>query len=125
MAEEPNIQRTEKSRALEKVALEFVRYTDPGEIDPIDFRLDPQTESIWATQPQIAQLFESERSNISKHLSNIFDDGELTQDSNVQKLHIAGSTKPVALYSLDVTISVGYRVNSVAATRFRKWRPER
>lgn len=95
--------------------------TDPGNIEPIAFRLDPGTETIWATQAQIVQLFEVERSSVTKHLRNIFEDGELSAESNVQKVHIASSTKPVALYSLDSIISVGYRVNSKAATRFRQW----
>lgn len=101
--------------------IEMVEYTDPGNIDPIAFRLDPGTETIWATQAQIAQLFEVERSSITKHLGNIFEDGELIAESNVQKVHIANSAKPVAIYSLDAVISVGYRVNSKAATRFRQW----
>ncbi len=101
--------------------MEIVEYADPGRVVPIEFRLDPGTESIWATQPQIAQLFETDRSNVTKHLKNIFDEGELAEASNVQKIHIARSTKPVSVYSLDAIISVGYRVNSKAATRFRQW----
>lgn len=87
----------------------------------MDFRLDPQTESSWATQQQIADLFQTERSNVTKHLKNIFEEGELEVDSDVNKLHIAGSTKPVSAYSLDAVISVGYRVNSKTVTRFRQW----
>lgn len=100
---------------------ELVEYTDPGNIEPISFRLDPGTETIWATQAQMAELFETSQSNISQHLKNIFEDGELEQGSNIRKFDIAGSTKPITLYSLDAVISVGYRVNSRAATRFRRW----
>jgi hypothetical protein len=60
-------------------------------------------------------------SPLTKHLRNVFNDGELEEVSNVQKIHIAGSSKPVQVYSLDTVISVGYRVNSKAATRFRQW----
>lgn len=102
-------------------APEIVEYTDPGRHDPIQFRLDPGTETIWATQSQIASLFDTDISGVSRHLKNIFEDGELEPDSNLQKMQIAGSAKPVTLYSLDAVISVGYRVNSKAATRFRQW----
>ena len=101
--------------------VELVDYLDPGKSDPITFRLDPGTESIWATQAQIAQLFETDISGVSRHLKNVFSDGELLMESNLQKMQIAGSAKPITLYSLDAVISVGYRVNSKAATRFRQW----
>lgn len=100
---------------------ELVDYTDPGVHEKITFRLDPGTETIWATQSQIAELFQADQSGVSRHLKNVFDEGELASESNMQKMHIAGSTKPVTLYSLDAVISVGYRVNSKAATRFRQW----
>jgi hypothetical protein len=101
--------------------VELVEYTDPGVIDPIAFRLDPGTETIWSTQAQMAQLFETSRSNVTQHLGNIFEGGELVESSNVRISNIAGSTKPTKLYSLDTVISVGYRVDSKAATRFRQW----
>ncbi|MGS0743156.1 RhuM family protein [Glaciimonas sp. GG7] len=78
-------------------------------------------ESLWLTQEQIADLFQRERSVITKHLRNIFKDGELVEESNVQNLHIAGSDKPVKFYNLDAIISIGYRVNSKRGTQFRQW----
>ncbi len=78
-------------------------------------------ETVWLTQAQIAELFGSERSVITKHFRNIFNSGELDEKSNVQKMHIAKSDKPVGFYSLDAVISVGYRVNSKQATQFRVW----
>lgn len=102
-------------------AFELVEYTDPGRVDPINFRLDPETQSIWATQAQIASLFETNQSNVSYHLKNVFADGELIEAINIKNLDIDRSKKPVRLYSLDAVISVGYRVNSKAATRFRQW----
>ncbi len=78
-------------------------------------------DTVWLTQQQIAGLFDSERSVITKHLKNIFGSGELQEKSNVQKMHIAGSDKPVKFYNLDTIISVGYRVNSARATNFRIW----
>ena len=78
-------------------------------------------DSLWLTQDQIADLFKRERSVITKHLRNIFKEGELVEESNVQNLHIAGSDKPVKFYNLDAIISVGYRVNSKRGTQFRQW----
>lgn len=78
-------------------------------------------ESVWLTQAEIATLFRTERSVITKHLRNIFNSKELDEISNVQKMHIAYSDKPVKLYNLNVIISVGYRVNSLRATQFRIW----
>jgi hypothetical protein len=79
-------------------------------------------DSVWLRQEQMSDLFGRDRSVISKHLRNIFAEGELEDGkSNVQNLHIAGSDKPVKFYSLDVIISVGYRVKSIQGTHFRQW----
>ena len=85
----------------------------------VEVRLDQET--VWLTQEQMAQLFGRERSVITKHVRNVFAEGELDEKSNVQNLHIAGSDKPVRFYNLDVIISVGYRVKSQQGTRFRQW----
>ena len=85
----------------------------------LEVRLEKET--IWLTQAQVATLFATERSVITKHLNNIFKDGELKEKSNVQKMHIANSDKLVKFYDLDAVISVGYRVNSTRATQFRIW----
>jgi len=78
-------------------------------------------DTVWLNQKQMAELFQRERSVITKHLRNIFETGELDRGSNVQKMHIASSNKPVELFNLDVIISVGYRVNSKRGTQFRIW----
>ena len=70
---------------------------------------------------QIAELFQRDRSVITKHIRNVFSEGELQEKSNVQILHISGSDKPVKFYNLDVIISVGYRVKSLRGTQFRIW----
>ncbi len=80
-----------------------------------------EQETAWLTQVQIAKLFQADRSVITKHLNNIFNSKELDEKSNVQKMHIAFSDKPIKLYNLDVIISVGYRINSNRATQFRIW----
>jgi prophage maintenance system killer protein len=80
-----------------------------------------EKETIWLNQAEIARLFRTDRSVITKHLRNIFNSRELDEKSNVQKMHIPFSDKQVKFYNLDIIISVGYRVNSVRATQFRIW----
>jgi prophage maintenance system killer protein len=80
-----------------------------------------ENESVWLRQSDIALLFGKERSVITKHINKIFGDKEINEKSNVQKMHIAKSDKPVEFYSLDVVLSVGYHVNSVRAIHFRQW----
>ncbi|WP_028537088.1 Fic family protein [Paludibacterium yongneupense] len=87
--------------------------------DPVVVRVE--SETLWLTQEQMAELFGRERSVITKHLRNVFREEELIEESNVQNLHIAGSDKPVKFYNLDAIISVGYRVNSKRGTQFRQW----
>lgn len=78
-------------------------------------------ETAWLTQRQMIDLFDRDQSVISRHINKVFRDGELIREGNMQKMHIAHSDKPVALYSLDVIISVGYRVNSQRGVQFRQW----
>lgn len=85
----------------------------------VEVRLERDT--VWLTQAQMAELFGRERSVITKHVRNVFREGELAEESNVQNLHIAGSDKPVGFYNLNVIISVGYRVKSLRGTQFRIW----
>lgn len=80
-----------------------------------------QDESVWLSQAQMAELFQRDRSVITKHINNAISEGEIDGKSNVQFLHIASSDKPVAFYNLDVIISVGYRVKSLRGTQFRRW----
>ena len=76
---------------------------------------------MWLTQAQMSELFSRSIATISRHISNIFADGELEEKSNLQKMQIAFSDKPVALYSLDVILAVGFRVKSPRGTQFRRW----
>ena len=82
-------------------------------------------DTVWLSQAQISELFQRERSVITKHINNVFEEHELEEKSNVQILHIANSDRPVKLYNLDVIISVGYRVKSIRGTHFRRWATER
>lgn len=84
-----------------------------------------ENETVWLTQAQMCMLFGRERSVITKHIKNIFEEKELDENSNVQNLHIANSDKPVKFYNLDVIISVGYRVKSQQGTQFRIWATQR
>lgn len=80
-----------------------------------------ENDTAWLSQSQMAELFQRDRTVISKHIKNIFEECELDEKSNVQNLHVANSDKPVMYYSLDVIISVGYRVKSIRGTQFRIW----
>ncbi|WP_442580610.1 hypothetical protein ACSBOB_00990 [Mesorhizobium sp. ASY16-5R] len=70
-----------------------------------------QGKTLWMTQAQIAELFGRDQSVISRHIASVLEEGELDEGGNMQKMHIAGSAKPVAVHSLDMVISVGYRVS--------------
>ena len=87
----------------------------------LEVNVSPEEETVWLTQEQIAQLFDRDRSVVSKHIKNVFSEKELDEKSNVHFLHNAISDKPVSFYSLDVVISVGYRVKSKNGVVFRKW----
>ena len=97
----------------------IVIYTDEDGNIKLDVSISDNT--VWLRQNQMEELFGRERSNITKHIGNVFKEGELDEKSNVQNLHIANSDKPVKFYSLDVIISVGYRVKSKRGTQFRIW----
>jgi prophage maintenance system killer protein len=79
-------------------------------------------DTVWLTQAQMAELFDRDRTVITRHIGNVFAEGELDRGSNVRNLHIASTgDRPTALYNLDVVISVGYRVKSKRGTQFRIW----
>ncbi len=78
-------------------------------------------DTIWLNQNQLSELFNKDRSVITKHINNIFKENELPKKSNVQKMHFTHSDKPINYYNLDVIISLGYRVKSKTGTQFRIW----
>jgi len=98
---------------------EIIIYTTPK--NEVELKVHFQNESVWLRQNEIAFLFGKERSVITKHINKIFIDNEVDKKSNVQKMHIPNSDKPVEFYSLDVILAVGYRANSSRAIHFRKW----
>ena len=77
--------------------------------------------TVWLTQAQISELFNKNISTISRHIANIFDENEVEEKSNLRFMQIANSDKPVAYYSLDVILAVGFRVRSPRGTQFRQW----
>ena len=87
----------------------------------ISLNVPVEEETVWLTQAQMVELFQRDVSVISRHIRNVFKDGEVEEKSNLHFLQIANSDKPVALYSLDVIISVGYRVKSNRGVEFRRW----
>lgn len=97
---------------------EIVLYA-ADEAKQIEVRIEAET--VWLTQAQMVELFQRNQSVISRHIRSIFIENELDEKSNMHFLHNAFSDKPVAVYSLDVIISVGYRVKSKRGTQFRIW----
>ena len=96
----------------------IIYQTSDGNVK-IDVHLEDET--VWLRQNEIADLFNKDRSVITKHINKIFKDNEIDKKSNVHFLHIANSDKLVAFYSLDVILAVGYRTNSARAINFRRW----
>ncbi len=107
-------------KSVMKEDQKIVIYQTPDGKTQIDVRLENDT--VWLNVAQMASLFTKEESNVRRHVSNAFKDGELERDdNNVHFLHVNGVKKPVPFYSLDVIISVGYRVHSKRGTAFRIW----
>lgn len=99
---------------------QLVIYKAPDGTMSIDVTV--QNETVWLSQSQMAELFGKDQSVIARHISNVFKEGELEKESNMQILHNTLSKfKPTQVYSLDVIISVGYRVKSKRGTQFRIW----
>ena len=103
---------------------ELVRFTDNG--FELDVRADLQHDTVWLTQEEICNLFGRNQGVISRHISNIFKEGELNKATSMQKMHKSESVsnpnyRPPVFYNLDVIISVGYRVKSLRGVVFRKW----
>ena len=100
---------------------------DKGEIivyqseNTLQLEVRMEDETVWLTQAQMIELFQRDQSVIARHIGNNFKEKELDEKSNMHFLHIANSDKPVKVYSLDVIISVGYRVKSQRGTQFRIW----
>lgn len=97
----------------------IIIYNTSDGLSKIEVNLSNDT--IWLNQNQLSELFDRDRSVITRHINNIFKEKELPKNSNVQKMHFGHSDKPINYYNLDVIISLGYRVNSKKGTQFRIW----
>ena len=98
---------------------EVVQFKDGDFV--LDVNVSPQEETVWLSANQMAKLFDKDEKTIRKHINNIFKDDELSIENNTQKMRVVGVKQLVAFYSLDVIISVGYRVKSKNGILFRKW----
>ena len=104
---------------MEKQESSIIIYTT--EDGSTNLQVKMENETVWLSTSQMAELFSREESNIRRHIINVFKEGELVQSNNVHFLHVNGVKKPVPFYSLDVIISVGYRVKSKRGVQFRQW----
>lgn len=89
----------------------------------VDVRFDADT--VWLSQAQVTALFGRDQSVISRHINNALNEEEILEKSNMQKMHMANSDRPVTFYDLDVVISVGYRIKSAQDVQFRRWATQR
>jgi len=108
---------------------EIVIYQNDDGRTKIDVRFVGET--VWLTQQQLVELYQSSKANISEHIKNIFEEGELSEDATVRKFRTVQTegtrqvSRDVTHYNLDMIISLGYRVKSLIATQFRRWATER
>ncbi len=105
---------------------DFIIYETDNNIAKVSVRLEEET--VWLTQAHLVELFQSSKANISEHIKHIFEEGELNENSVVRKFRTTasdGKNYEVAHYNLDMIISLGYRINSKVATKFRQWATER
>ena len=97
----------------------IVIYTSEDGQTRVDVRME--NETVWLSSNQMALLFDRDEKTVRKHVNNVFADGELDKNNNTQFLRVDGVKQPVAYYTLDVIISVGYRVKSQRGVQFRRW----
>lgn len=106
----------------------IIYQTDDGGTK-IDVRFEDET--VWLTQQQLCELYQTSKSNISEHIKNIYDEGELTEEATVRNFRTVQNeggrnvSRNIAYYNLDMIISLGYRIRSIIATAFRRWATER
>ena len=111
---------------MEELYGEILIYQTEDGLTKINVKM--QDETVWLTQQQLAELYQSSKSNVSEHIKHIFEEGELDEESVVRKFRTTasdGKNYSVIHYNLDMIISLGYRIKSSIATRFRRWATER
>ena len=105
---------------------EIILYQTEDGLTKIDVHFEDET--VWLTQAQLCDLYQTSKSNISEHIKHIFAEGELEESQVVRKFRTTaadGKSYNMSFYNLDMIISLGYRVKSSIATRFRRWATER
>ena len=105
---------------------EILIYQSENGMTKIDVKIVDET--VWLTQAQLCELYQTSKSNVSEHIKHIFEEGELDQESVVRKFRTTGTDGKnynVIHYNLDMIISLGYRIKSIIATNFRRWATER
>ena len=105
---------------------EILIYQSENGVTKIDVKIVDDT--VWPTQAQLCELYQTSKSNVSEHIKHIFEDGELDRSSVIRKFRTTGTdgkTYNVIHYNLDMIISLGYRIKSIIATNFRRWATER
>ena len=112
-----------KNKIIENNKSELLIYEAKDGKIKLDVNLE--NETVWLTANQMSLIFNRDEKVIRKHINNVFNDGELNKENNTQKMRVDGVKQFVSYYSLDVIISVGYRVKSLEGVRFRKWATER
>ena len=104
---------------MEKEKYEIVKFVDNG--FELEVNVSPEENTVWLSQAEMSMLFDRDISVISRHIKNVLSEGECDEKSNLHFLQIPSSDKPTILYSLDIIISVGYRVKSQRGVVFRRW----
>ena len=103
---------------IQEKKYELIKFED-GDFS-LDVNVSPEEDTVWLTQEQMGRLFNRDTSVISRHISNILKEKEC-DESNLQKMQIPFSDKPITIYDLNIILSVGYRVKSSRGNQFRKW----
>jgi len=106
---------------LQRLSMKMNKYIEIYQSGEIELEVSVDAQTIWLRQNEIAQLFDKDRTVITRHINKILEEQEVDEKSNVQKMHFANSDKPVKLYSLDIVLAVGYRTSSAKAIKFRQW----
>lgn len=108
---------------------EIILYTTDDGLTKINVKLEDET--VWMTQKQLVELYQTSKSTVSEHIKNIFGDEELNQEATVRKIRTVQQeggrevSRELDYYNLDMVIALGYRINSKIATRFRQWATQR
>ena len=116
----------ERECGMEEKYGEILIYKTEDGLTNINVKM--QDETVWLTQQQLVELYQSSKSNVSEHIKHIFEEGELDKESVVRKFRTTasdGKNYNVTYYNLDMIISLGYRIKSSIATQFRRWATER